>query len=381
MISAKDVLKAGRNNAHDRWNGAEGGAAERMAARMVVPMGRQSFRAKPGDTFFAIGSCFARNVEERLELAGARVTSRNIAVRDLGNASAREGGVFNKYTPVSILQELQWAAGEADYPETALLPVGGGEVYDPYLSGKAGRGSVAELMARRAEVGRYFAQAFEADVVVLTLGLVESWIDRETGLALNETPAPTLLAREGKRFGFEVLSLERCEAAVADSVALLRRHGKRGQKIVLTVSPVPLGRTFTDMDVIVANTMAKSTLRVAAHRLSDRIEGLDYFPSYEAVMHSDPNLCWQRDRRHVSDVIVGRIIETFLNRYGATEEAPQDFSDALSALDSDPTFQKWSEMAGDETALIARLNQEVNKYKNMVIKLQGELKKARLGDT
>jgi hypothetical protein len=168
---------------------------------------------------------------------------------------------------------------------------------------------------------------------------------------------------------------------VADSVALLRRHGKRGQKIVLTVSPVPLGRTFTDMDVIVANTMAKSTLRVAAHRLSDRIEGLDYFPSYEAVMHSDPNLCWQRDRRHVSDVIVGRIIETFLNRYGVTEEAPQDFSDALSALDSDPTFQKWSEMAGDETALIARLNQEVNKYKNMVIKLQGELKKARLGDT
>jgi len=381
IISAKHVLKASRNNPHNRWNDTEGAAADRIAARMVVPMGRQSFRAKPGDTFFAIGSCFARNVEERLELAGARVTSRNIAVRDLGNASAREGGVFNKYTPVSILQELQWAAGEAEYPEAALLPIGDDKVYDPYLSGKAGRGTVAELMARRAEVRQYFSQVFDADVVVLTLGLVETWIDCETGLALNEAPAPKLLARMATRFGFMVLSPKDCEMALKQSIALLRRHGKAGQKIVLTVSPVPLGRTFTDMDVIVANTMAKSTLRIAAHRLSERIKGLDYFPSYEAVMHSDPNLCWQRDRRHVSDVIVGRIIETFLNRYGVTEEAPQDFSDALSALDSDPTFQKWSEMAGDETALIARLNQEVNKYKNMVIKLQGELKKARLGDT
>lgn len=377
MISTKEALQTSRDNPHGRWNGADGCAEERIARRIVVPLGKQSFTARPGDTFFAIGSCFARNVEERLEQAGATVTSRRIKVRDLGDQSAREGGMFNKYTPISILQELKWAAGTETYPPEALLEERMGIFYDPYLSGKAGRGTVEDLMSRRAEIGQYFAQAFEADVVILTLGLIESWTDLQTGLGLNEAPAPKILARNGDRFGFQSLSLEDCEAALDEIVAILKTYGKPGQKIVMTVSPVPLGRTFTAQDIIIANMTAKSTLRVAAMRQAEQVEGLDYFPSYEAVMTSDPNLSWQHDRRHVSDAVVGQIIETFLLRYGVSQRSQEDLEGALEALRNDPSFRKWADDSEDSEALMARLNQELNKYKNMVIRLQKELRQAR----
>ena len=51
-------------------------------------------------------------------------------------------GVFNKYTPVSILQELKWAPEIESYPEKALLPGGDGQVSDSYLSGKAAQGPI-----------------------------------------------------------------------------------------------------------------------------------------------------------------------------------------------------------------------------------------------
>ncbi len=416
MISAKEALETSRHNLLSRWVGGDEPAAERLRRRLVVPAGRQSFFANPDDSFFAIGSCFARHTEERLEQAGARVTSRNIQVRDLGNRSAREGGIFNKYTPLSILQELRWAAGIEDYPEAALLPVGNDKYYDPYLSAKAGNASREELMARRREIGAYFAQAFDADVVILTLGLIEVWHDLETGLTLNEAPQPRILARHPERFGFSRLSLEQCDAALGEIHAILREHGKAGQKIVLTVSPVPLGRTFTDDDVIVANTTSKSTLRVAALRLAEQAEGLDYFPSYEAVTLSDPALAWQNDRLHVSDLVVGQIIQTFLYRYGVTDHEPPalpelapdmaapadddtlrqlardldryknqairlqaqlrdsagkpDLGTLPRALTRDPSFRKWHDEAADTQALLLRLYREMTKYKKMAIDLK-----------
>lgn len=388
MQNVEETLAANRANTYDKWAAGDVSAKKRIKDRIVVPHGQQSFTAQASDTFFAIGSCFARNVEERLELAGATVTSRKIEIDDLGDNSARLGGIFNKYTPLSILQELQWAAGAKRYPPGALMAASMTDFYDPYLSGKAGRGSRDALMARRAQIGQYFAQAFQADVVVLTLGLIETWVDLKTGLALNEAPLPRLLKNHPDRFAFRSLSVGDCTKALKGIHTLLTRHGKAGQKIVLTVSPVPLGRTFTSDDVIIANTTSKSTLRVAAKHFADRTEGLDYFPSYEAVLHSDPALCWQADRLHVSDFIVGHIIRTFLTRYGVIADDAQTGDDipqgaeadaALAALKDDPLFAIHMGNADSPTDLLLRLNNDLNKYKNMVIKLQSQQRRAKSG--
>lgn len=368
-LAGSAALAVARDNSFGRWTGEGQAAGPRIASGVVIPHVTPSFTAGRDATFFAIGSCFARNVEERLEQAGARVTSRNIAVRDLGNGNARAGGVFNKYTPLSILQELQWAADPASFPAAALLEGGKNTFIDPYLSLQAGQGTLAEVMARRAEIAAYFAQAFTADVVILTFGLTETWFDAKTGLALNEAPPPRLLTRDPDRFRFACLDLEECRQAMDQILALLARHGKAGQKRVVTVSPVPLGRTFTGDDVIVANMTSKSTLRTAAKALCATDGGPDYFPSYEAVTLSDPRLSWQSDRRHVSDFIVGQIIATFMARYGVTQDVAlaQDRPDKLP--DTLPDI-------APNAALMAKMARDIDTYKNRIIALE---RAARVG--
>lgn len=363
MINAKQALARAKQNDHDRWVGGEElSARDRILNKVVVPQGLQTFTCSPDDTFFAIGSCFARNVEERLELAGANVLSRKMDVTDLGATGGRALGLFNKYTPFSILQELQFAAGEREFPQEAYLPAGSDLFYDAQLRVNSGNATIETLQMRRKEINAAFAQAFHADVLVLTLGLIEAWFDTACGLYLNEMPAPRLIMKEPDRFEFRTLSIDDCRVALRDILALLDHHSKPDQKVIITVSPVALARTFSEHDVIVANMTSKTTLRVAAMEFASAHDSIDYYPSYEAVLHSAPVLAWQDDRLHASDFIVGHIIDTFLKRYGMKTED--------GANDAEPTGEHPDE------SLIIRLRREVDRYKNQLLALEKKLAKA-----
>lgn len=363
MVTAKEALARAKSNSHDRWLGGEElSARHRITSQVVVPMGRQTFNTDPGSTFFAMGSCFARNVEERLELSGANVLSRKMDVRDLGASSGRALGIYNKYTPYSILQELQFASGERDFPQDGFLPVSEGLYYDAQLRVSSGNASIEDLTARRDEIRKSFAQAFQADVMILTLGLIEAWYDTKTDLYLNEMPAPRLIMKNPERFEFRCLSIDDCRTALLDIHDLLKRHSKLGQKLIITVSPVALGRTFSEHDIIIANTTSKSTLRVAALEFTEAHEGTDYFPSYEAVTLSAPSLAWQDCRLHASDFIVGRIINIFLQRYGLIRESAE-VEDELAGM-------------APQEVVIMRLRRDVDKYKNQLIQLEKKLEQA-----
>ncbi len=78
-------------------------------------------------------------------------------------------------------------------------------------------------------------------------------------------------------------------------------------------------------------------------------------------MNSHPELVWQSDRLHVSDFIVGHLINTFLKRYGLTP----------TTEDEDANVS----MSGEEK-LIRELNREVDRYKNQNIGLQSKLRDA-----
>jgi hypothetical protein len=53
------------------------------------------------------------------------------------------------------------------------------------------------------------------------------------------------------------------------------------------------------MDIVVANTWAKSLLRAVAQEWALAHNNLDYFPSYEIVQNSDRAAAWERNLRHV----------------------------------------------------------------------------------
>jgi hypothetical protein len=144
---------------------------------------------------------------------------------------------------------------------------------------------------------------------------VEAWWDSHAKRYFNDTPSRSLIERHPDRFMFEVLSPQVAIETVEKLILRLREHGHREQKILLTVSPVPFGRTFTHNDVITANTYSKSLLRVAAEVASRKFDWVDYYPSFESITHTDRNAAWEDDLIHVKQPIVNANVERMLRSY------------------------------------------------------------------
>ena len=299
----------------DRWVKGNASARARIDLGIVVPEWAPSFQCTPDAKIFAIGSCFARNLERALLNEQAQVTSADPQSDLMELRLNLQTGLLNQYNPISIQQALQWAADPNAFPAEALVDFNGKTV-DLGLREQTKHGDLDFARARREKLNAYFARAFAADLVVITLGLTETWFDLVAGIALTEAPSPRLRKQYPDRFTFRVLPHAECLAALAGAIAILRERGKPDLKIVVTVSPVALQRTFSGQDVIVANLTSKSTLRSVAGEVATREANLDYFPSYEAALLSDPSLVWLEDRRNVSDFIVAQIIGEFTRRYG-----------------------------------------------------------------
>ena len=94
-----------------------------------------------------------------------------------------------------------------------------------------------------------------------------------------------------------------------------RLYGHPDFHVVVTVSPVPLMNTFSTMDIVVANTWAKSLLRAVAQEWASAHPNVDYFPSYEIVQNSDRAAVWEDDLRHVRGQGAQHIMELFLRKY------------------------------------------------------------------
>jgi tetratricopeptide (TPR) repeat protein len=109
-------------------------------------------------------------------------------------------------------------------------------------------------------------------------------------------------------------------------VALLGEVCPAGHRIILTVSPVPLGATFTGSDVAVANCYSKSVLRAAAEAAVAEFDHIEYFPSYESVTLSERALAFAEDQIHVTGPLVAFNVDRMIRRYmgGAELETSRD---------------------------------------------------------
>ncbi|HLJ19575.1 MAG TPA: GSCFA domain-containing protein [Stellaceae bacterium] len=288
------------------------------------PVLEPRFRLKRGSSIFTIGSCFARNIEEHLTPLGFDVPMAAFGVPESewpARPFARRAGILNKYTPPSMLQEvLQTLAilrepGAFDRLTDGLLyPLDGDTAIDLELGGYL---PVTRQRAheRRRQVFEVFRRGFDADCVVITLGLVECWFDAARRRYLQETPNTPALRRETGRFGFKLLDHAETFAAVRALTKCLLETGNTGKRILMTVSPVPLTATFSGADVVIANAYGKALLRTVAQSIRDEFDRVDYFPSYEMVMASSDKDIWEHDLMHVTDAFVRRIVETFVKTY------------------------------------------------------------------
>ena len=319
-IPARDVYDRLGANKQRNYPSANRGA-ERLQP-YAQPAVRAGFAFDADSTIFATGSCFARNVEKSLRFIDANVVSSPVEVLK-GHDGPSASNLFNKYTVHSILNEFRWAlSGQPVDHAASLVADRDGRYYDLQVTAaKDVSGTLEEMTAFRAAYNGSFARAGTADVVIMTLGLVECWFDTQTGLYLNAAPPKPLTLLYPDRFEFHRLDYADVLAALEEIHGLLTAGKASPPRILVTVSPVGLMSTFTDQDVLVANTYSKAVQRAAVEAYVTTHDA-SYFPSYEYVTLTDHKFAWtNKDFRHVRQETVDRIMADVLLAY--VGESPQ----------------------------------------------------------
>jgi len=210
------------------------------------------------------------------------------------------------------VSELKLATGSADAFET--LCENQEKMYWQTLIRSANVLKLQEALFLRNLITDLYKNIASSDLVIITLGLTETWIDSSTGLGMNGPPPPPVSRLFPSRFYFVNEGVATTITEIVLAVKLIRQLAPE-IKIVFTVSPVPLGSTFGGQDIILANSISKSTLRAAIQAVVEEEAGCDYFPSYEMVMWGDPQRVWANDVLHVRDEAVSFITRKFIDNY------------------------------------------------------------------
>ena len=293
-------------------------AFQRLRRSPFTPLITPVFKIRRDDKLFAIGSCFARGIEGALLARKMNVLSAAPEFASFVPASKLTTalGYTNKYNTYSIYNELRWALDpEASFPEASIVDVGDGLYYDPHTNPALELANLEETLRRRSIVREVNARTSQCQVIIITLGLVEVWRDAIADTFINTTPVPEALRHHPDRYEFHVSSFSDNLENLEKVHSLLKKHGRPELQIVVTVSPVPLMATFTQDDVVVANTYSKALLRTAAQEWASAHDNVHYFPSYEIVQNSDRAGTWLEDLRHVQGNVVTHIMNTFLGHY------------------------------------------------------------------
>ena len=288
-------------------------ACQRLRQTLFTPRLDPKFKLRRDDKFYAIGSCFARGLEN--SLAGQKMAvesaAQEFAKLQPVNTKGSGLGFTNKYNTYSILNELRWALDpDAEFPRASIVQLTNTTWYDPHTNPTLNFVGLEETLERRVLIQTVTKRIKECRAVILTLGLAEVWRDVQTDVFVNCTPlavvytlkpsaVPSLFTPEPDRYEFHLTNFAENWANLEAIYALLSRYGHPDFHIVVTVSPVPLMNTFSTMDIVVANTWAKSLLRAVAQEWASAHPNVDYFPSYEIVHNSDLAAVWEDDLRHV----------------------------------------------------------------------------------
>lgn len=282
----------------------------------VSPILEPGFKLDESDSIFTIGSCFARRIEEGLSKVGLDVPAFRIEIpkEELHKGCITPRAILNKYTPFSMTNEVRGAFELIDLNKS-LLEVKEGQFLDQQLHAPT-LVSLERAQERRAYINTFNKTAIEgAKLIVITMGLVEAWFDTKADMYINQTPAFHAVKNDPDRFQFEVLSPTAAIAEAISLIELFNKYGAPDHHVMLTVSPIPIGRTFTGNDVIMANCYSKSVLRVAAEVVAQKFPHVDYVPTYEAITLGDRNATWANDNIHVLAGVVEHNIERIIKAY------------------------------------------------------------------
>lgn len=243
---------------------------------------------------FTIGSCFAYEVQHYLTANGYSVLNQAIE----HNPADPELIWYNTYT---IAYEFDRVAGSFKQGKDDIWQTPRGW-QDPYRR-LVFAPTVDDLRGKITAMDASIRDCINAaDVFIITLGLTEVFF-MANGRAICAIPSYGGGGGEGCQF-----KATEFEENLDNMNRILAVIGSR--PLILTVSPVPLVRTFTNAPAHVANCESKSVLRAVAGRLTRTCGNVHYLPSYEMAL-ADPQAVYKEDHRHVTPTFVARVMAAF----------------------------------------------------------------------
>ncbi len=235
---------------------------------------------------FAIGSCFADRVGERMRRAKLSVEVNPVGV------------LFN---PISVCRTIERLVQQRHITADELHE---GSLCEPpfYHFDMHSSLSMAtreqSLEAMNGAIDRGAEALMAADWVIITLGTAWVYEHIESGeVVANCHKRP---AREFRRRRLSVEEVvQQIESVVTGALS--------GKRIILTVSPI---RHLADG--LMENSVSKATLRLAVEQLCERYSEVSYFPSYEILVDELRDYrFYDQDMVHVAPIAVEYIWERF----------------------------------------------------------------------
>jgi hypothetical protein len=268
------------------------------------------------DRILTMGSCFAVEIRKSLNSRGFDTFPKYASIEFdpqtqlLAKLPKRDN--INHYNTFVIRQEFELALEGDQYKiddlvdlrhsQSEALSVSSMRFQDPYRKMLFARTESAIVDLSQKVTNCVRSAIGSADVYIITLGLTEVWKNNANGLYINQAPKnPT------SQFSFVESDYRQNYENLAKVCSLIEKHFP-SKKIILTVSPVPLSRTFTNRDVVVANAESKCTLRAVAAQISKEFNNVKYWPSYEIALARDLYL---EDGRHIRSDAIELIVNQF----------------------------------------------------------------------
>jgi GSCFA family len=199
----------------------------------------------PTTNFFALGSCFARNLA--LVLRARRYPAQFLE--------------FGEHINSTFANRARCWTGPWTKPSRRL---------------SSGSGSSSAKSSARHSIRL-------SPRVIFTVGVAPCFFDTSTGRFVMPRSSALTVRALAHRYTFRTTTVAENAENLRYIIATVRSI-KPTVKIVLTLSPVPLNSTFEMASAVQADCLSKSTLRVAINEvMQDKIDSVFYWPAFEIV--------------------------------------------------------------------------------------------------
>jgi hypothetical protein len=206
----------------------------------------------------------------------------------------------------------------AEYIHKSLISLGYESHWEKWVEDVNSPLALAAQFTAQATPGSELSSLVRrCDVAVITVGVAPCWFKKsDHSFIVNNA----LNLREIDGYYQRTLTVDECKKYLASALSTLSRLNEN-IKLVLTLSPVPLARTFEFSSAVVADAVSKSVLRASIHELVGMYpDKIFYFPSYEMVTwlgryRGDAFGADEGCPRHVSAFYIDSILRSFIRNY------------------------------------------------------------------